>query len=245
MNATAAFEPSARELVAAVSDAEYARLLGLPRTRALEGDLALRAQAARAWYAAHGRPWVAARRSAIARLDAESVALETGQVFHSRTLASRLATGEAHGLVALAVTAGPQVDEESQRHWQDGRPDEGYFLDRLGAALAEHLVHWVSVRVCRESEPGGETVLAHLSPGCGGWDFEEQARLMQVIAGGAALAAGPLRMLESGMLTPKNSLLAVRGLTRRRVAPSAADACRACDLSPCTFRRAPYRGVAA
>lgn len=79
MNASVAFEPSARELVEAVSDAEYARLLGLPRTRALEGDLALRAQAARAWYAANGRPWVAARRSAIARLDAESVALETGR----------------------------------------------------------------------------------------------------------------------------------------------------------------------
>ena len=58
-------------------------------------------------------------------------------------------------------------------------------------------------------------------------------------------AIGPLTLLDSGMLTPKNSLLAVRGLTRQAVAPTAADACRACDLSPCSFRRAPYRGAAA
>jgi hypothetical protein len=67
---------------------------------------------------------------------------------------------------------------------------------------------------------------------------------MGVIAGDGDGAVGPLRMLTSGMLAPKNSLLALRGLSRRRVAPSAADACHACDLSPCAFRRAPYRGAA-
>lgn len=237
-------EPSAPALADAVAEAEYARLLGMPRTRGLEGDLAQRAQAARAWYAANGRPWIAARRAAISQLGADSVSLESGEVFRSRALAGRLHAGEAHGVVALAVTAGPEVDEESRRLWQEGKPDEGYFLDRFGAVLAEHLVRWASVWVCRESEPGGETVLAHLSPGCGGWDLAEQAKLMHVIADGTGDALGPLRMLTSGMLSPKNSLLAVRGLSRRRVVPSAADACAACDLAPCAFRRAPYRGAA-
>jgi hypothetical protein len=244
VNGLEVVEPSAAALADAVLADEYTRLLGMPRARPLEGDLAQRAQAARAWYAAHGRPWFAARRAGIARLDAESVALASGPVFTSRALAERLRSGEAHGLVALAVTAGPEVDQESRRLWQEEKPDEAYFLDRFGAVVAEHLVRWASLWVCRESEVGGETVLAHLSPGCGGWDFEEQARLMQVIVGGEDQALGPLRMLASGMLAPKNSLLAVRGLTRRRVAPSAADACHACDLAPCTFRRAPYRGAA-
>ena len=110
-------------------------------------------------------------------------------------------------------------------------------------AVAEQLVFWASVWFCRRAEAGGETVLAHLSPGCGDWDFEDQAKLMRLIAAGSD-AVGPVRMLFSGMLSPKNSLLAVRGLTRRPLAASAADACRCCDLSPCAFRRAAYRGAA-
>ena len=236
-------EPEATELAEAIAQSEYARLLGLPRSRALEGDLAERAQAARVWYARNGRPWVAVRRAQIARLDADSVALETGAVFHSRTLAEPLRAGESHALLALAVSAGPETDQESQRLWQLERPDEAYFLDRFGAAVAEHLVFWASIWACRRAEAEAETVLAHLSPGCGGWDFAEQPALMRLIAGGSE-AAGPLRMLPSGMMTPKNSLLALRGLTRRAVAPTAADACRSCDLTPCSFRRAAYRGAA-
>lgn len=242
MSGLARIEPDGRALAGAIDPAEYARLLGVPRTRTLEGAVAERAAAARAWYAAHGRPWAGARRVGIARIGADTIALETGHAFRSQALSERLRSGGASGLVALAVSAGPEVDAESQRHWEQGRPDEGYFLDRFGAAVAEHLVFWATVWVCRESEMDGETVLAHLSPGCGDWDLEEQAKLMGLIAGGAD-GIGPLRMLPSGMMTPKSSVLAVRGLTRRKVEPSPTDACRSCDLSPCAFRRAPYRGA--
>jgi hypothetical protein len=237
-------EPSAAALAAEVAAAEYARLLGLPRSRPLEGDLAERARDARAWYAENGQPWVAARRLAIARLDENAVDAGGCAVFTSRSLARGLRDGAAHGLVALAVTAGQRVDEESRRLWDAGRPDEAYFLDRFGAAVAEHLVPWASVWICRESERGGETVLAHLSPGCADWSLEEQRSLMSAVSGGSDERAGPLRMLSSGMLTPKNSVLALRGLTRHFVAASPADACRACDLAPCSFRRAPHRGAA-
>lgn len=237
-------EPSGAALASEVAAAEYARLLGLPRARPLEGDLAERARDARAWYAEKGRPWIAARSMAIARLDEDAVALEGGTVFTSRSLAQRLRAGAAHRLVALAVTAGERVDEESRRLWDDGRPDEAYFLDRFGAAVAEHLVPWASVWFCRDSERDGETVLAHLSPGCADWSLAEQQGLMSAVSGGTDDTPGPLRMLSSGMLTPKNSLLAVRGLTRHAVPASPADACRACDLTPCGFRRAPHRGAA-
>jgi hypothetical protein len=53
-----------------------------------------------------------------------------------------------------------------------------------------------------------------------------------------------LSMLDSGMLRPKNSVLAAFGLTRGTVPPSPADACRDCDLDPCGFRRAPRRRTA-
>jgi hypothetical protein len=244
LSALRAVQPSAASLAAEIDTAEYARLLGLPRGRPLSGDLAERARAARAWYAERGEPWVAARRTGIARLDRDEVALDNGHVFASRTLADRLREGAAHGLVALAVTAGGRVDEESRRLWEQERPDEAYFLDRFGACVAERLVSWAAVWICRDAESRSETVLAHLSPGCADWSLTQQEALMSVVSDGTEGVVGPLRMLSSGMLTPKNSLLAVRGLTPHAVAPSPADACRSCDLTPCGFRRAPHRGAA-
>lgn len=244
MSALRAIEPAAPSLAYEIDASEYARLLGLPRSRPLSDDLADRARAAREWYAQQGGPWVAARRMAIARMDNDDVSLDSGHVFTSRALVERLRAGAAHGLVALAVTAGERVDEESRRLWEQDRPDEAYFLDRFGAAVAEHLLFWASVWVCRESERSSETVLAHLSPGCGDWSMTQQKDLMSAVSDGTEGVVGPLRMLSSGMLTPKNSLLAVRGLTQHVVAPSPADACRSCDLTPCSFRRAPYRGAA-
>ncbi len=62
---------------------------------------------------------------------------------------------------------------------------------------------------------------------------------MRFVTGGRT-ALGPVSMLESGMLFPQNSLLAAFGVTRQRVAPTPADACRRCDLDPCRYRRAPF-----
>jgi hypothetical protein len=236
-------EFSARDLAAEVTGEEYARLLGWPRGRALSDELASRAAAARGWYAEHGRPWAVARRLELWSIDASGVTVETGETFTSRALADRLRTGEAHGLLALAVTAGVEVDVEARRLWDADKPDEAFFLDRFGAAVAERLVFGAMLWFCRRSEPQGETLLPHLSPGCGGWMFEDQAKLMTQLTGGAA-TIGPLRMLPSGMLSPKNSLLSALGITARPVAASPADACRACDLTPCAFRRAPHRGAA-
>ena len=236
-------EPTARELAEEVEEREYLRLLGLPRSRPLEGELSSRAEGARSWYATHGRPFAALRKVSIAGLTVESVELETGESFKSRTLAGRLQSGDAHALLALAVSAGAEVDEESRRLWEGDKPDESYFLDRFGVAVTERLVFWAMRWYCRRSEPLGETVLPHLSPGCGGWDFADQVKLMSLLSGGST-GPGPLRMLSSGMLVPKSSLLAALGVTRHRISPSPADACRACDLSPCSFRRAAFGGGA-
>ncbi|MFN8574972.1 MAG: hypothetical protein U0132_23170 [Gemmatimonadaceae bacterium] len=233
--------PSASELAAAVTDRELARLLSWPRERPFEGLIAERVAASRAWYAAHGDPWVATRRVGLRQVEPNAVTLETGAIFHGVDFARRVREGEAHAVMAVALTAGRAVEEESRRHWAEGRPDEGYFLDRLGAAVAEELLRWASVWACRDAESLGETVLFHLSPGCGGWPFEEQPTLMGMLTGGAT-SLGRVTMLESGGLTPGHSLLAVLALTRKPVAPeSARDACRSCDLLRCTFRRAPFR----
>lgn len=241
MTAAVALPASAAELAAAVPEREYLRLLGLPRGRVLEGDLLDRANGAHDWYACHGHPFVATRRALLRRLRPASVTLETGTELRSTVLADRLRAGEAHALVTLAASAGREAAEETARLWATDRPDEAFFLDRFAVAVTERLVFWASAAVCRASEPAKETLLPHLSPGCGHWDLADQHRLMALLTGEeAGTILGPIELLPSGALHPQHSVLAALGVTRRTYAATPADLCRSCDLDPCSFRRAPF-----
>jgi hypothetical protein len=244
VSAPATVEPPAAEIAGQVTPEEYARLLLIPRHKLQEEDLADRARAAREWYAEHGRPWIGTRRVEVVALQGGSVTLATGQTFASAALAERLRAGGCHAVVAVAATAGPEAEAEYKRHWNEGRPDEGFFVERFAVGVTELLVRSASVWACRTAEAAGETALFHASPGCGSWPLEDQARLMGVLAGVGGSSVGPVRMWPSGALSPAQSVLALVALTRRHVAPTPADGCRSCDLTPCSFRRAPYRRTA-
>jgi hypothetical protein len=231
-------------VAAQVSPEEYARLLMIPRHKLLQEDLAERARGARQWYAAHGRPWIGARRVDVARIDAAGVTLASGDAFAAPALAERLRAAGSHAVVAVAATAGASAEAEYKRHWAEGRPDEGFFVERFAVGVTEQLVRSAAVWACRTASTAGETALFQASPGCGSWPLEEQGRLMTLLSGGPSATVGPVTMLPSGGLVPAHSVLALIGLTRRAVAPTPADACRGCDLHPCAFRRAPFRRTA-
>ncbi len=112
------------------------------------------------------------------------------------------------------ITAGWEVDEEVARLWAADRVDEAYFLDRYAAAVVEKFASDLGVL----DTPGTGSVPFQLQ-----WDlFSQLAPLNPAI-----------EILPSGMLKPKNSLLAI---VRER-AEHLANACTRCDLSGCTFRR--------
>jgi hypothetical protein len=248
VTAAVVFGIRADAALAGVSDREYRRLLGLPRGREFPGEMAEGADGARQWYAAHGRPFIATRRIELRDVSDLTVTLATGDVLTSAVLADRLRKGEAHALVVLAASAGPEVAEEARRLWAAGELDAGYYLDRLAAVVTERLVSCAATTLCRDGTAPHEWPLPHLSPGCGHWDLADQHRLMAVLLGlaaGQAAAAtgrscGPVTLLESGMLRPQHSLLAAFGVTRRERVPAVGESCRACDLDPCDYRRVPY-----
>ncbi len=157
---------------------EYARLLGYPPGKPLEGDVLVRAEEALDWYRQHGQPRVYTR------------------VVGSETLA--------------AITAGPEVEDEVAKRWEEDRVDEAYFLDRLAAAVAEHLA---------ASLGSGK------SPGHRGFPIEEQSKLY------ALVAPNSIELLSSGMLRPVHSILAVYGPEDASISP-----CSSCDWH-CSFRR--------
>jgi hypothetical protein len=245
MHDTINLHVSGTEISAAISGRDYNRLLQLPRDRELEGELLDRAEKAREWYSRFGNPFVASRRVEVESVTDDSIALATGARLHSLVLAQRFVAGQAHALIVLAASAGTEVAEEVAKHWAEGRPDEGFFLDRFAVAVTEHLVFWAAATLCRSSEPSQETLLPHLSPGCGHWDLSDQHKLMSLltgIEGGTTL--GPLAMLSSGGLHPQHSVLAAIGVTHRNFGVTPESLCRSCDMNPCKFRRAPYSGQA-
>jgi hypothetical protein len=242
MNETTFLPANSAELVDSISAPEYNRFLLMPRSRNLDGELLDRANKAREWYSQNGKPFVASRTFALIDIESPVIRVTNHVELNSIRLAERLKAGEAGSLVVLAASAGPEVAEEVAKCWSDGRPDEAYFLDRLAVAVTEQLIQWSSAYLCRESESRRETLLPHLSPGCGSWDLQDQHKLMDLLAQGKT-EIGPIRLMDSGGLHPQHSVMAALGVTRRKFEATPKDICRGCDLDPCAFRRAPYSSM--
>jgi hypothetical protein len=225
-----------------VQPAEYTRLLGYPRGWTLDGRAQELGEWAREWYARHGHPWTYARGVDAIRFHDDAVVID-GVRFNSSRLRTTLVDAGADRAFLVAVSAGPELEEEAQVRWRDGKPDEYFFLEVFGSAVVEHLVTMTGARLCAWADAGHAAVLPHYSPGYPEWTIEEQSRLLDLIRA-ARPGAVPLDVLESGMLRPKKSLLAVFGVTShvdRVQRLTALSPCENCSFVPCQYRRAPYR----
>jgi hypothetical protein len=230
--------PAMAELV---DDADYARLLGYPDSRLPAGRVRELAAHSRAWFAREAKPWAFARRLSIKAVAGERVELEDGSVLASPLLARRLANAGATALVAAAVSSGPEVEAGSAALWRGQRPDEAYFLDRFGVAVAEHLAAWTAAGLRSQAHEEGLATLPGYSPGFPGWPLMDQVVLAHCLdRGDRETLPGPLEVLASGAMAPASSLLAVFGLTSsERVAAETweRDKCSWCSLARCAFRR--------
>lgn len=224
----------------AVDEAEYVRLLGFPRGHVMEGRARELGEWARTWYAEHGRPWIYARESDCVDVAPGSVVVD-GAEFRSARLERILREAHAHSVVLVAVSAGPEIEQQAHQAWLAERPDEYFFLEMFGSAVVEHLTTIVGARLCGWADGEQMAVLPHYSPGYPEWEISEQSRLFALL--GPDELPGALEVLDSGMLRPKKSLLAAFGLTRHieRVARlTGLVPCENCSFAGCQFRRVPY-----
>jgi len=227
-----------------VQPAEYKRLLGLPRDYVLTGRTRELADGARAWYVKHGRPWLYAR--ACDRLDVADAAIRIDDVpFDSQPLRKMLDESKADRAVIAAVSAGPELELEAQTLWQAEKPDEYFFLEMYGSAIVEHLIALTGARLCAWAESHELAVLPHYSPGYPEWDIADQPQLLKLIRRTCSQSLpGKIDVLDSGMLRPKKSLLAVFGITSHAelARPLTELAlCENCSYLSCQYRRAPYQ----
>lgn len=227
-----------------VQGSEYQRLLGYPKDHVLDGRARELADSARDWFSAHGRPWIYAREIGALELRNDKV-LIGGTEFSSKRLHGIFAEAQAYSAVLVAVSAGKECEERAHELWNDGKPDEYFFLKVFGSAAVEHLVTVASGRICGWADENKMAALPHFSPGYSGWDIAEQPRLWNLFRQHAnGRFPGELEVMETGMLRPEKSLLTVFGLThdlekaRRfsRLIP-----CETCSLPNCRYRRTAYK----
>ncbi len=227
-----------------VQPAEYKRLLGFPRDFVLSGRARELADWARAWYAKNGKPWVYAREAQTVWISNGSIVID-GVAMSSKALQKTLQDAGAEGAIVVAVSAGTEVEAEAQRLWLEEKPDEYFFLEIYGSAVVEHLTTMTGARLCAWAEGRQLAVLPHCSPGYPEWDIAQQARLMELIGRTKQYALpATIEVLDSGMLRPKKSLLAVFGLTKhiektRKLTDLVP--CENCSFGSCQYRRVPYR----
>jgi len=225
-----------------VDPAEYSRLLGYPRDHQMSERAQELAGSTREWYGRHGRPWYFARQ--VNRIDVDDTRIcIDGAGFTSQRLAATLRQAEAHGAFLVAVSAGPEAEDEAHRRWIEEKPDEYFFLETYASAVVEHLITAAGARLCAWADSESMAVLPHYSPGYSLWDIAEQSQLLSLVDSQTKLS-GRLETLDSGALRPKKSQLAVFGVTRhidrvRRLTDLVP--CQSCSFANCQFRRAPYR----
>jgi len=225
----------------AVEEAEYKRLLGFPAAYPLEGRARELADWAREWYGRNGRPWIFAHNARSLEIGDEALTVD-GASFASRRLREQLAEAQASRAALVAVSAGPECETQARKLWQEDKPDEYFFLEIFGSAAVEHLITQTGARLCAWADERGLAVLPHYSPGYTGWEMSDQVKLMALLRSGLQGTVA-LEALETGMLRPKKSLLALFGLTDRlELARSVATLipCENCSFAPCRFRRAPF-----
>lgn len=226
-----------------VQEAEYKRLLGLPPHYELDGRTRELADAAAQWYAEHGRPWIYARQTSDVELS-DRFKLN-GSEFTAQPLRDQFASANAITAVLIAVSAGKECEERARELWQESKPDEYFFLEMFGSAVVENLITIANGKICGWADAQGMVALPHYSPGYSGWDVSDQIKLWELIRleDGRALP-GELHVMDTGMLRPKKSLLAVVGITAdvalaRQFAKLVP--CENCSLPACQYRRTPYK----
>ncbi len=165
-----------------VTDEAFKRFLKLPPRREFTGAVAEAAAEARAWYLQHGRPWGAAIATEPARWTAACAELRA-----------------APAAALVAVAAGTEVAEEAAARWTRDEPDRAFFLDRFAAAVTEALL-------AEAKRALGATF--HDCPGFWDWPITGNLDLLAAFTAVAPLP-GSLDVLESGMLRPKTSQLAL------------------------------------
>ncbi len=227
-----------------VQESEYKRLLGYPPEHEVGPRVRDLIDSTNQWYEENGRPWVYSRRTEIVELLPSAIRIEEVDLV-SPKLHSQLSAAQSDEVLLVAVSAGKACEERARQLWNEEKPDEYFFMEVYGSAVVENLITNLGARFCEWADGRGKAILPHYSPGYPGWDISDQAKLLRLIQQGkGAEFPQQIQVLDSGMLRPKKSMLAVFGVTSHVETVNRLTTlipCDNCSLDQCQYRRRPYK----
>ncbi|MEJ2615062.1 MAG: hypothetical protein P8Z35_08890 [Ignavibacteriaceae bacterium] len=227
-----------------VREEEYKRLLGYPHHFELKERSRELAEWARAWFNENGNPWIYALQTGDIDFSNEKLRINDIEL-SSIKLRNQLVEAQASRVILVAVSAGKECEEKANRLWLEGKPDEYFFLEIYGSAVVEHLITYAGAKLCAWADENNLAVLPHYSPGYPGWTVTDQIELLKLIQLKRKNdLPGKIQVLDTGMLKPKKSLLALFGITNQtdKVKKlSGLIPCSACSMKNCQYRRMPYK----
>jgi len=92
----------------------------------------------------------------------------TARLFHPNSFATSSMPRRSYSVVSPSARPGRRG--QARELWQDGKPDEYFFLEMYGAAVVEHLITAARRPHLRLGPRRTDAALPHFSPGYSGWD---------------------------------------------------------------------------
>lgn len=111
-------------------------------------------------------------------------------------------------IIAMVATVGHDVENEINKHFQEGRYSYSVILDAAATAAVEQLADMMERAMDQEFNKLGMARKWRFSPGYGDWPIQQQPELLRISDAGRI----GIGLTEAMMLTPRKSITAVAGL---------------------------------
>lgn len=226
-----------------VSEEDLKRHWGLPSSFDIEGAMLESKDWVLNWYQNHPSAWICLK--SVPSFEWIPDGVRIGDIsLKSAVLKEKFLSAGVDHLVVAAMSAGLAPEKEAAHWWKEGYPDRYYFLETTASAQVEDLSRQAGVLICRWAEKENKVALPAYSPGYRGWETVEQVKLHRLWKTLCPEFPESLDVLDSGMLYPKKSKIAVYGITSatHRVKETAQTvSCKICPEIRCSMRREPYR----
>ncbi len=190
-------------------------------------------------------PWQRALAVPIERVEGRRIELsgDIAPIEATDAYGRQLIDSGAGALVIAAVTIGGRVDEVIRSHLGREEVYEAFVLKQWAATMTEQARVALTLGLRGWAERRGRSLLPYDGPGYNGWPLASLGPLLELLYASDETHAGrPIRVTESGVLLPTNSMLIVYGTTCRRDAATRFDEnlaqCHRCAMRNCRYRTA-------
>jgi len=145
--------------------------------------------------------------------------------------------GEVTEVAGAVVTIGDDLERRVAELWEARELPLAAMLDSVGSGAVESLAEYLNDTLCQQGLERGVKVTNRISPGYGGWDVAEQARLLAF----CPPAAIGVDVNDACFMTPCKSISLLVGAGPHARVDHYFSQCARCWMRDCAYRRVPAR----